>query len=365
MGKRREVLRQLGLLALAVTGIGLLNFLVVLTAWRAEGNPVSAKYPFLWEMTGAFCALLFLPFLIAFMRRFPLTRATLARRLPLHLAVVVAWGVCQTLLMWGSRSVLYRVLGWGRYDYGEMRWRFPMEGGKQLLWYCIGYAMVAMLESVRKAREGELTASRLRQELTEARLAALKMQLNPHFLFNTLNMISAHVREEPARAEAMIAHLSDFLRMTLRHSSAREVPLSAELAFLDAYLAIMKARFEERLRFEVAVEERARGTLVPHLLLQPLVENAVTHAMRENGVASVGLRARQREGRLLVTLEDDGPGVDGAADDLLGRGIGLTNTAERLRSLYGDAHRFEIGPRPGGGLRLEIEIPARDEEVPT
>jgi LytS/YehU family sensor histidine kinase len=183
------------------------------------------------------------------------------------------------------------------------------------------------------------------------------MQLNPHFLFNTLNMISSHVDDDPRKAEAMIAHLSDFLRLTLRHSQSQEVPLEQELEFLEAYLEIMKARFEERLVVELDLAEQTRAALVPHLILQPLVENAVTHCMEEHGRGVIRLATAREGPRLRMVLDDNGPGLPGHAEDALGRGVGLSNTAERLRHLYGADHVLELANRPEGGLRLTIEIP--------
>jgi LytS/YehU family sensor histidine kinase len=262
--------------------------------------------------------------------------------------------------MWGTRVVLYRLLGWGTYHYGDMRYRFFMEGAKQVVIYLLTYALVAIADYARRNRERELRAARLERELSEARLAALKMQLNPHFLFNTLNMISSHVRDAPDTAEEMIAHLSDFLRMTLRHAQTQEVPLATELEFLDSYLAIMKARFESRLAVELGFEDSAREALVPHLVLQPLVENALTHAVGEHGRQGVlRLSASRRGDRLALVVEDNGPGlgVDGA--DAVGRGVGLTNTAARLRELYGDDQRVVLGRADGGGCRVELELPYR------
>jgi two-component system, LytTR family, sensor kinase len=352
-----------GLIALPFTLVGLLNFFIQVTSWRAEGQHLSAKYALLWEMTGVYTLLALMPAILPFIERHPITRRTFAIRLPLHLAVFVAFAACHTLLMWGTRNVAYALLGWGRYDYGDMRFRFFMEGGKQLVAYSLVYAVVALLRYTRRAREREVEAARLERELTEARLSALKMQLNPHFLFNTLNMISSHVREDPGRAEAMIAHLSDFLRMTLRHAQAQEVALATELQFLEAYLEIMKARFEDRLEVELCVEEGARPALVPHLVLQPLVENAVTHAMRDHRQPGrLRLSARRVGERLVLAVEDNGPGL--AAGGGGGSGIGLTNTAERLRRLYGDDHRMALATPNGGGLRLEIEVPYRREAVP-
>jgi two-component system LytT family sensor kinase len=352
--------RRWDLIALAFTLVGLLNFFVQVTSWRAEGQRESAKYPFLWEMTGVYTLLLLMPVILPFVERHPITRRTFATRLPLHLGVFTAFAVCHTLLMWGTRNVAYAILGWGRYDYGDMRFRFFMEGGKQLVAYCLVYVVVALLRYTRKAREREVRAAQLERELTEARLSALKMQLNPHFLFNTLNMISSHVRQDPARAEAMIAHLSDFLRMTLRHAQTQEVALATELQFLEAYLEIMKARFEDRLQVELCVDDAARPALVPHLVLQPLVENAVTHAMRDHRQRGIlRLSARRSGERLVLAVEDNGPGL--GAVSATGSGIGLTNTAERLQRLYGDDHRMALVTPDGGGLRLEIDVPYRPD----
>ncbi|MGV8042387.1 MAG: sensor histidine kinase [Thermoanaerobaculaceae bacterium] len=264
-----------------VTVIGLLNLSIALTSELASRSRVPAAKVVVWEMTGAYTALLVLPLLLLAMRRLPIERRNLAPRLATFCGLFAAASVVHTLAMWGSRTVVYRLLGWGAYDYGDMRFRFLMEGGKHLLFYSGLLALVTALGYARRSRVGELAASRLAAELTEARLEALKMQLNPHFLFNTLNMISSHVHSDPDTADAMIGHLSDFLRETLRHSKAQEVPLERELDFLGAYLAITKARFEERLQVELDVAEGCGQALVPHLVLQPLVENAVTHCMAD------------------------------------------------------------------------------------
>lgn len=342
-----------------VTVIGLLNLSIALTSELASRGRVPPAKVVVWEMTGAYTALLVLPFLLLAMQRFPIERRNLVPRLAGFLGLFAVASLVHTLAMWGSRIVVYRLLGWGTYDYGDMRFRFLMEGGKHLLFYSALLALVTALGYARRSREGKLAASRLAAELTEARLEALKMQLNPHFLFNTLNMISSHVHDDPDTADAMIGHLSDFLRETLRQSKAQEVTLERELELLGAYLAITKARFEERLRVEVDVADGCGTSLVPHLVLQPLVENAVTHCMADPTRAGwVRVRAHAEGRRLALTVEDNGPGLatDGPAP---ARGVGLSNTAERLRHLYGDDHQLELANRPEGGLRVRVEVPLR------
>jgi len=345
-------------LFLLFTLIGLLNFNIVRTTWLTEHHTRPAKYPFVWEMTGAYTVFLLMPAVLAFLRRFPLSRQTLARRLPAHLGFMTLFGVVHTLLMWGSRVVIYRALDWEPYDNGDLRYRFLMEGQKQLAVYWLIVATVTVAAYVRRNRERELRAAQLEKQLSDARLSALKTQLNPHFLFNTLNMISSHVYDTPRIADAMIGHLSDFLRLTLRHGDAQEVPLETELAFLESYLEIMKARFEERLTVEMTIGAGVRAALVPHLILQPIVENSMKHCMDDPTRAGRVRIAADRDGaRLRISVEDDGPGLAGPAEP--GQGIGLTNTAERLRHLYGEQQRLTIANGTPGGVRVDLELPYR------
>lgn len=362
---------RLGLLALLLTLVGLLNFGVVLTNDLSTRESTPWRYPFLWEMTGAYTLLLLVPWIVLLCARFPIGRKTWPRRLPLHLGALLLFCVAHTLLMWGSRTALYRLLGWGAYDYGDMRYRFLMEGHKQALGYAVVYAAVALFAYFRRMRERELGAAHLQRQLTEARLAALKMQLNPHFLFNTLNLISSLVHERPEAAEAMIERLSDFLRLALRSGGVQEVPLREELAALDAYLEIMRARFEGRLAVAVEMEEGASRALVPHLILQPLVENAIAHSLADPGrEGRIRIEAAQCGERLRLIVRDNGPGLVQAperrgdrglerAASKEGGGIGLANTEERLRHLYGEAGTLTLESPPEGGVRVSLEFPVR------
>lgn len=352
--------RRALLIILAVTLIGLLNFSIVETSWLAEENSQSAKYPFVWEMTGAYSFLLLLPLLIFVIDRFPIARRRLLTRIPLHMAAFVVFATIHTLLMWGSRVAIYRLLGWGTYDYGAMRYRFFMEGQKQLIVYTALYCLLRFMAYVRANRERDAAAARLERELTEARLDALKMQLQPHFLFNAMNMIASHVYDHPEVAGAMLQHLSNFLRATLR-ATAQEVPLREEIELVDSYLAIMKARFEGRLRVGVSLPAEVSETLVPHLLLQPLVENSIAHSLRNHTRrAEINILARREGDRLQMTIEDNGPGIDSSTAPS-GGGIGLSNTAARLQHLYGERQTLTLRNRSEGGLRVTIELPWHTE----
>jgi LytS/YehU family sensor histidine kinase len=217
------------------------------------------------------------------------------------------------------------------------------------------YFGVKFYERLQLEREATLKASALAQE---AQLKMLRYQLNPHFLFNTLNAISTLVLDGQNRtANLAVSRLSEFLRYTLDQDPMKKVTLRQELDALNLYLGIEKLRFGDRLRLEFEVDERAESALVPSLLLQPLVENAMKYAIspREEG-GSVTVIAGIEDGQLRLAVADDGPGLPPAAVGGNGRGVGLRNTRERLKVLYGDAHRVEvIDAAPG--LRVEMRLP--------
>ena len=212
------------------------------------------------------------------------------------------------------------------------------------------------LDYYRKFRERELFASRLEAWLAESQLHALRMQLHPHFLFNTLNAISTlMLKKDTDRAVRMLTRLSDFLRTTLEESSQQEIPLEQELAFTEQYLAIEQCRFQDRLTVVWDIDPDARAAYVPSLILQPLVENALRYgiAPQEQGGRLV-LRAQHREGRLCLEVMDNGPGLpDGAPRN----GIGLSNTRTRLEQLYGPAHRIGLDNLAEGGVCVSITLP--------
>jgi signal transduction histidine kinase len=196
----------------------------------------------------------------------------------------------------------------------------------------------------------------LQAELSDARLGALQSQLNPHFLFNTLHAISSLVERDPRGVRRMIARLSDLLRFTLERTDQQEVPLEQELAFLERYLEIMQIRFQGSLAVETDVDPSVRDALVPTLILQPLVENAVKHGVSKVDAAGrIGVSARREGDRLLLSVRDNGPGLDG--NDATQAGLGLRNTRARLEQLYGAAQSLTLRGIPGGGLVAEVTLP--------
>jgi signal transduction histidine kinase len=215
----------------------------------------------------------------------------------------------------------------------------------------------------REIRDRELTQSRLQAQLSTAQLQILKMQLQPHFLFNTLHAISTLVTIDPKRAKKMIVLLSELLRVAIDYGVTQEVPLKEEVDFVGKYLDIEKMRFEEDLATHFEVDPQTLDALVPNLLLQPLVENAVKHGVRilpGQGHIHVGA---QREGDwLIMHVRDNGPGM---AEQITQNsdGLGLRITRARLKQLYGSRHSFNIQNLPAGGVDIHIRIPFRTAVV--
>jgi signal transduction histidine kinase len=207
------------------------------------------------------------------------------------------------------------------------------------------------------------------RELTElaatAQLAALRAQINPHFLFNSLNSIAQLIRVDPDKAEVCVERLADIFRYILRRAEKEFVPLGDELEMAQAYLEIERARFGERLQVETDVEPRSLHQLIPNLVLQPLVENAVKHGIsRKMGAGTVRIAAAVRNGCLDLSVGDDGLGMAGPAlDRVYERGVGLRNLRDRLERLYGPAHLPEIRSSPGGGTEVRLRLPVSQTDA--
>ncbi len=237
---------------------------------------------------------------------------------------------------------------------------------KEMLLYAVMVIGVSAYDYYRRFQEKERAAAaleleqaRLRASLSSAQLDALKMQLQPHFLFNSLHAISTLImRGDSQAANQMLLHLSQFLRMTLDNTDAQEVPLAVELEFLDAYLRIQRERFGERLEIEIDVEEEALPASVPNLVLQPLVENAIRHGIgADPGRGRIAVKARRANGRLEICVQDNGNGLpeDGSHTE----GMGLRNIRARLEQLYPGAYSLTLAGAPSGGTAATITMPFR------
>ncbi len=189
------------------------------------------------------------------------------------------------------------------------------------------------------------------------------MQLQPHFLFNTLNAISSLLHEDVHAAERVIARLGDLLRYSLRNLGVQEVTLREELDFLQRYLEIEQTRFARRLRLSMSILPETLELMVPNLILQPIVENAIKYAVtpRKNG-GRIEITAQRENGALRLVVSDDGPGMPVGKEAAVAEGVGLRNTRDRLQQLYGNQQKFTLSNRPKGGLEVSIVIPIRPKE---
>ncbi|MBV8517338.1 MAG: histidine kinase [Acidobacteria bacterium] len=238
-----------------------------------------------------------------------------------------------------------------------LRFRFV----NQLLFYmavlAAGFAREFFLRDQARQRQASVLAAQtatLQAQLADAKLDALRMQLNPHFLFNTLHAMSALVERDPAGVRKMIARMSELLRRTIDRRAADEVPLRDELGLLQRYIEIMEIRFQGRLRVEQSIDPNVLEALVPNLILQPLVENALEHGVsRIEGEGRIGINASRADDSVVLRVTDNGPGLH----ETQSGGVGLANTRARLEQLYGDAARVTLTPASGGGVVAELEIP--------
>jgi two-component system LytT family sensor kinase len=233
--------------------------------------------------------------------------------------------------------------------------------GSDLLVYGAVIGICYALDYYRKYREREIQATQLEAQLAQAQLDSLRMQLHPHFLFNTLNGIVGLVRDNKNQAAvSMLVGLSDLLRHALEHSSKQEVELKEELGFIKLYLNIQEMRFSDRLQIEFDIDPATTKAMVPNLILQPLAENALRHGIgRSSGPGLVGITSLVEDGHLRLTVYDNGAGLPDDWQLKGSKGIGLANTAARLQQLYNDNHQFDIRNRDGAGVEVVILMPLR------
>lgn len=359
---------------------GWVLWILVLIAWTLVGLSFTLNYYFfaghyvaifdhqptlggmlVWELPYWFLWAALAPLIFQLTRWFRIERDGWLRHSIIHLMA------CLTLAFF--HRALYLIVGWALHvavyrQYSSIRELYQSDILFNLPTGYMSYGTFMLISLVidyyRRYQREELRASRLKAELAQAQLQALKMQLQPHFLFNTLNSISALLDEDVEAADEMLARLGDFLRMTLQNSGAQQITLQEELEFLRCYLEIEQVRFQDRLTVSFDIAPEALDALVPNLILQPIVENAIRHGIvMQAGPGYIEVCASHPNGTLILIVKDNGPGL-AAAQDSSGKlrgGVGLANTRARLEHLYGMAQRFEMAGADEGGLQVTLEIP--------
>jgi sensor histidine kinase YesM len=287
--------------------------------------------------------------------RFPVVSPRFRINIPIHLVAVCLISIVHTTIIVVLRMALFPPLGFADESYGYLPARYPMEFAHLFIYYWVGLSVIYLFHEVRYARERELSQAKLESNLAEAQLQNLRLQLEPHFLFNVLNAISASIYENPRAADEMLGRLGELLRHLLKNDRAQLVPLARELEFLQLYTHMMEARLEDRLTVTIHTDDLAGQQLVPQLILQPLVENAIRHGMDSRFEVRISIHATCERGALLLTVRDHGPGIDDSKP--VPDGIGLRNTAERLKRLYGGNQSFSIRNAEDGGAIVEIRLP--------
>lgn len=327
------------------------------------GRTVSIEQTLLpWLSCGYVWALL-TPFVIKLVRRFPLEKGNLLHILLIHLFAGVIFSLMHLMIYVFLRQWIV----------GDFSKPFsPLQSFQNVLiadfhanlllyWTVVGIWQAydyysRFRERERRAAQLEVQAAVLEAQLAQSQLEALRMQLHPHFLFNTLNSISVLMRDDMQAANRMLVRLSELLRVALKSESKQEIPLRQELEFLGGYLEIEQTRFQDRLTVDFDIEKETLDAYVPNLILQPIVENAIRHGIAPRAEAGwIQVQARRENGFVELCVKDNGTGMN--ESKVMANGIGLSNTGKRLEKLYGAQYGFEISAPASGGLQVKLIIP--------
>jgi two-component system LytT family sensor kinase len=331
-------------------------------------SPPAYRAVFLASLFSLFWAAV-TPLVFLLARLFPIERSSIFIHLPLHIFFSLMVGISVRLVFLLSQMVIPQIRPLRPITFEIMLQDIVTSFDYQAMVYWVMLAIHQGALYYRKYQEGRLLAVQLEAQLAQAQLSGLRMQLQPHFLFNTLHVINSLMYESKDRASEMIVRLSEFLRLSLDNTGEQEVSLSREIDFIERYLEIERVRFEERLEVDYELDTKALDCLVPNLLLQPLVENAIKHGISKltaGGRLLIGANLRNQS--LFIFVANSGPLL--SSDPLRAqedgsqqrRGIGLANTSARLRALYGEAHCFELLNWTHGGVEARITIPVRFEK---
>jgi signal transduction histidine kinase len=292
-------------------------------------------------------------------RLFPLGQRNWKRNVVVHIGACLVCGFADATLSALAAEVIREEITKPSITLNVMIFFFLAKLNNSIFFYGAILALAHVINYHRQWRERELLASQLEAKLAQSQLQILKMQLHPHFLFNTLNAISALIHQDVELADRMIARLGDLLRTTLENANQQEVPFRQELDFIQPYLDIEKARLGSRLTVDLRIDPAVMDAKVPNLILQPLVENAIRHGIAvQPGAGRIQIQAGHENGCLQLVVSDNGPGLHAPLETV--KGIGLANTRARLEKLYGPNQHLHLTTGPDGGLRVAITIPLQE-----
>lgn len=356
----RRLWARLGLIWGVWTIVGLFFTSQIYLTYIYSEHPVPLSKALFSQLTTAYLGALITPLVLWLAGRFRIERQRWLRSLLIHVLASAAIAIILSSVHYSVMVLYYK--GPGAFSLSDLLRNALYSLDTEMLLYWFIVLMNHSFNYYNRYQNGELKASQLETQLVQAQLQALKMQLHPHFFFNTLHSISALLNKDTEAARTMIARLGDFLRITLENSGTQEVTLEQELEFLRCYLEIEQVRFHDRLTTRMNIEPQTLELKVPNLILQPIVENAIRHGIAsQSAPGRIEIRSERLNGMLRLQVRDNGPGLplDGHSGNPFHDGLGLTNTRARLRKIYGAAHHFELANEPEGGVVVTIEIPAK------
>ena len=328
-----------------------------------RGGSVTIAEAAVWSVaTWYVFALLTIP-LLKFVRQFPLRKKTAAARILLYFFASIIFSIAHTTttyIIWYKRVGFKVVLSEGFILQLLSHYAF------NLIIFSIVIGLYYLIEYYRIYHERELRTAELKALLSQSRLQVLKMQIQPHFLFNTLNGIAALMYEDVDKAHTMLSRLSDLLRIALESTERQEITLQKEITFLKSYLDIQELRFQGRLQINVDTPKETLNALVPNMILQPFVENIFTHGFEPlRNKCKIEISSRIKDNSLILQISDNGPGFPETENIDESSGIGISNTRKRLHQLFGEDFTIEFTNNSNAGMKVTMAIPYRDEnELP-
>lgn len=331
------------------------------TASTFRGHQVTRQESFEKSLIAWGIWALLAPLIVGIDRLLPLSRDAIFKRFLIHIPLSLFF-TGLNLYSDAVVTTMFKPYSGFPLPFDVIRYNFSgMFQARFVVYWVVLFAYITM-DYASHLKERDLRTAELEHLVSEARLEMLRAKLHPHFLFNTLNTISAHVEREPRTARRLLEQLGELLRLSLTHAEDQEIPLAQEIAFIERYLDLQKARLDDRLEATVKVDSDVLHALVPTFILQPLVENAIRHGTGtrfDRGLVEV--KAWRTNGQVHLSVQDDGPGLPPGWDPKKSAGIGISNTRERLRQLYGDRNQmFAISGNIDKGVRVDLTFPFRD-----